>query len=163
MSITTKTGDEGMTSLIGGQRVKKCDDRVEAYGSLDELSAFVGVLYDFLPDAEDDIKASLSRIQKNLFSIEAFLACAEEGRIPHLSYTEVSLLEARIQQIEASLPPLRSFVIPGGCLVASFCHVCRTVCRRSERAAVRMGASGVELQYLNRLSDYFFLLARKLS
>lgn len=152
-----------MTSLIGGQRVKKCDERVEAYGSLDELSAFIGVLYDLIPEAEVALKPDLLRIQKNLFSVEAVFACAEEGRIPHLSSIEVSLLETQIQQIEVLLPPLRSFVIPGGRLVASICHVCRTVCRRSERAAVRMGARGIELQYLNRLSDYFFVLARKLS
>ena len=163
MSISTKKGDEGMTSLIGGQRVKKCEDRVEAYGTVDELSAFVGVLHDLLPDSEERVKALLMEIQKHLLIIEAVFACPEEGVIPGLKLEAVELIESYEKELEAALPPFKTFVIPGGNLASSYSHVCRTICRRAERQAVKICAKGVELQYLNRLSDYFFLLARKLS
>ena len=162
MSITTKKGDKGETSLIGGQRVLKCDDRVEAYGSVDELSAFIGVLYDSLP-AEDKTKDFLMQIQRNLFTIEAVFACPGEPTFPRLSERALTELETEIKAIENELPPLREWVIPGGNMPASHCHVCRSVCRRAERQAVRIGADGVDLAYLNRLSDYFFELARRLS
>lgn len=163
MSISTKKGDEGMTSLIGGQRVKKCDDRVEAYGTLDELSAFIGVLYDVLPHYEEGTKALLMEIQNHLLTIEAVFACPERGRFPGLKSDTVELIEANEKELEVTLPPFKAFVIPGGNLASSYCHVCRTICRRAERQAVKIGAKGVELQYLNRLSDFFFLLARKLA
>lgn len=159
MSISTKKGDEGMTSLIGGQRVKKCDDRVEAYGTIDELSAFIGVLHDSLL-AGDQTKEFLMQIQRNLFTIEAVLASPGDPTFPHLSEDALTQLEKGIMAIENGLPPLREWVIPGGNVTASYCHVCRTVCRRAERHAVKIGADGVELAYLNRLSDYFFVLAR---
>lgn len=162
MSISTKKGDEGMTSLIGGQRVKKCDDRVEAYGTIDELSAFIGVLHDVLPEDEDEVKTILMEIQKQLLSVEAVLACPIEGRFPGLKPDVVELVERKVKALEDSLPPFRSFILPGGNVASSYSHVCRTICRRAERQAVKIGAKGVELQYLNRLSDYFFLLARKL-
>ena len=161
MSITTKRGDGGMTSLIGGKRVLKSDDRVEAYGTVDELSAFIGVLHDVLEDEET--KAFLMEVQKELLTVEAVLACEEEGKVMRLDPSAVLSVADKIGAFESELPPFRSFVLPGGNLAASYSHVCRTVCRRAERAAVRMGAKGVELRYLNRLSDYFFLLARKLS
>lgn len=161
MSITTKRGDGGMTSLIGGKRVLKSDVRVEAYGTVDELSAFIGVLYDVLGDEET--KAFLMDVQKSLLTVEAVLACEEEGRVMHLDPSAVLSVTDKIDALESELPPFRSFVLPGGNLAASYSHVCRTVCRRAERAAVRMGENGVEQQYLNRLSDFFFLLARKLS
>lgn len=163
MSITTKRGDMGETSLIGGKRVLKCDDRVEAYGTVDELSAFIGVLHDTILEPEDNTKAFLMEIQKNLLTIEAVFACPEEGKIPHLAPSAVIAVADKIGTLENELPPFRSFIMPGGNLAASYSHVCRTISRRAERQAVRMGAKGVELQYLNRLSDYFFLLARKLS
>ena len=162
MSVTTKKGDKGETSLIGGQRVLKCDDRVEAYGSVDELSAFIGVLYDSLP-AEDKTRDFLMQIQRNLFTIEAVFACPGEPTFPRLSERALTELETEIKAIERELPPLREWVIPGGNMPASHCHVCRTICRRAERQAVKIGADGVELAYLNRLSDYFFELARRLS
>lgn len=161
MSITTKRGDGGMTSLIGGKRVLKSDDRVEAYGTVDELSAFIGVLHDVLEDEET--KAFLMEVQKKLLTVEAVLACEEEGIVKPLDPSAVLSVADRIGALESELPPFRSFVLPGGNLAASYIHVCRTVCRRAERAAVRIGTKGVELQFLNRLSDYFFLLARKLS
>ena len=162
MSVTTKTGDKGETSLIGGTRVLKCDDRVEAYGSVDELSAFIGVLYDSLPE-EDKTRPFLMQIQRDLLTIEAFFACPGEPPFPRLAENSLAELEKETSSIENDLPPLRGWVIPGGNIVASNTHVCRTVCRRAERYAVRIGAQGIELQYLNRLSDYFFVLARKLS
>lgn len=163
MSISTKKGDEGITSLIGGQRVKKCDDRVEAYGTVDELSAFIGVLHDVLPDSEEGTKALLIEMQEHLLTVEAVLACPEEGQFPGLKREAVELIESREKELEATLPPFKAFVIPGGDLASSYSHVCRTICRRAERQIVKIGARGVELQYLNRLSDFFFLLARKLS
>lgn len=163
MSITTKRGDEGMTSLIGGQRVLKCDDRVEAYGTVDELSAFIGVLHDSIQDPEDNTKTFLMVIQKNLQTVEAILACPEEGKIPHLDPSAIIAVADSITALENELPPFRSFIMPGGNIAASYSHVCRTICRRAERRAVKIGVMGVELQYLNRLSDFFFLLARKLS
>lgn len=162
MSISTKKGDEGMTSLIGGQRVKKCDYRVEAYGTVDELSAFIGVLHDALPDSEEETKALLMEIQKHLLTVEAVLACPTEGQCPGLNPGAVEMIDNQVKGLEDTLPPFRSFILPGGNLASSYSHVCRTICRRAERQAVKIGAKGVELQYLNRLSDYFFLLARKL-
>lgn len=152
-----------MTSLLGGERVPKCDDRVEAYGTVDELSAFMGVLHDVLPESESATKAFLMEVQRNLLTVESVLSCPEEGRIPHLDASALTSLEERTGALEKELPPFRTFILPGGCLAASHCHVCRTVCRRAERAVVKTGFKGIELQYLNRLSDYFFLLARSLS
>ena len=162
MAVYTKKGDRGDTSLIGGERVRKCDARVEAYGTLDELSAFVGVLHDQCAD-NAELQAKLMHIQRNLFTVEAVLACSESHTVEGLKKEEVKGLELAIDAIEKLLPPLRSWVIPGGDLAASYCHVCRTICRRAERRAVEIGATGTELQYLNRLSDYFFVLARKLA
>lgn len=150
-----------MTSLIGGKRVLKSDDRVDAYGTVDELSAFIGVLHDLLED--DETKAFLMGVQKTLLTVEAVFACEEEGKVMRLDPSAVLSVADKIGALEGELPPFRAFVLPGGNLAASYSHVCRTVCRRAERAAVRMGAKGVELQFLNRLSDYLFLLARKLS
>ena len=152
-----------MTSLIGGQRVLKCDDRVEAYGTLDELSAFIGVLYDTLSDEDAETRLFLMEIQKFLMTVEAVEACTEDGMVFHLDESALLYVDERSLALEKELPPFRSFVIPGGNLSASYCHVCRTVCRRAERAAVKIGIDGVELCFLNRLSDYFFLLSRKLS
>ena len=163
MSITTKTGDEGWTSLIGGQRVLKCDDRVEAYGTVDELSAFIGVLYDTLPESTAETKELLMEVQKHLLTVEAVLACPGEKQFPGLKQEAVEMIEETVKAMETSLPPFRSFVLAGGNLASSYSHVCRTVCRRAERQAVKIGAKGIELQYLNRLSDYFFILARALA
>ena len=152
-----------MTSLLGGKRVRKCDDRVEAYGTIDELAAFVGVLHDILPEAEADTKTLLMEIQKHFLTIEAVLACETEGLPPRLREEALELIEDKAKILESELPPFKSFVLAGGNLYASYSHVCRTICRRAERMAVKIGTKGVELQYLNRLSDYFFLLARKLT
>lgn len=158
MSIYTKTGDKGETSLIGGDRVKKCDDRVEAYGTLDELSAFIGVLYDQCAGVEN-LQNTLIHIQRNLFTIEAVLACSEKRSVVGLREEEIIVLENQINELESKLSLPYKWVIPGGNIASSYCHVCRTVCRRAERKIVKIGVYSLELAYINRLSDYFFVLA----
>ena len=163
----TKTGDEGKTSLIGGLRVAKFDDRVEAYGTVDELSAFVGVLYD-QEGVSVDMKTVLNNIQNKLFTIESHFALDENSEVkkmmPVLTVEDVAFLEHEIDVMNEQLPELKSFVIPGGNLKASYAHVCRTICRRAERQGWRLAAEHpidtLNLKYLNRLSDYFFVLAR---
>ena len=163
----TRTGDDGTTSLIGGLRVAKYDDRVEAYGMVDELSAFIGVLYD-QEGVGDATKAVLDVVQNKLFAIESHFALDANSEvkkmIPVLVADDVAYLEHEMDMMNARLPELRSFVIPGGNLKASYAHVCRTVCRRVERQgwrlAVQYPIDTLDLKYLNRLSDYFFVLAR---
>lgn len=163
----TRTGDEGKTSLIGGLRVAKYDDRVEAYGTVDELSAFIGVLYDQEGVSEVQ-KTVMDAVQNKLFTIESHFALDENSEvkkmIPVLSADDVAFLEHEIDVMNAILPELKSFVIPGGNLKASHAHVCRTVCRRAERQGWRLASQHpvdpLDLKYLNRLSDYFFVLSR---
>lgn len=171
MKVYTKTGDKGMTSLIGGERVFKCDERVEAYGSVDELSAFVALLTDRLrPDAAlASHVEELNRILSRLMTVEALLATGEGGRdkMAPLAPECVAWLEACIDTMQAALPPIDKFTIPGGHEAVSLCHVCRTVCRRAERAALRADqrydVDATALVWLNRLSDYFYLLGRTLT
>lgn len=171
MKVYTKTGDKGMTSLIGGERVFKCDERVEAYGSVDELSAFVALLTDRLrPDAElAPLVEELNRILSRLMTVEALLAAGEGGRdkVAPLAPECVAWLEGRIDAMQAALPPIDKFTIPGGHEAVSLCHVCRTVCRRAERTALRADQRYVvdasALVWLNRLSDYFYVLGRTLT
>lgn len=171
MKVYTKMGDKGMTSLIGGERVFKTDERVEAYGSVDELAAFTALLADNMRadvaltvDVDD-----LNRILSRLMSVEALLAVGESGsdKVAPLAPETISWLEERIDALQESLKPIDKFTIPGGNAVVSMCHVCRTVCRRAERAALRADAKyGVDptvLVWLNRLSDYFYLLGRSLT
>ena len=163
----TRTGDEGKTSLIGGLRVPKYDNRVEAYGTVDELSAFVGVLYDQAGVTEAQ-KTVLDTIQNKLFTVESHFALDENSEvkkmIPVLTAEDVAFVEHEIDVMNEQLPELKSFVIPGGNLKASYAHVCRTVCRRAERQGWRLTSQHpvdlLDLKYLNRLSDYFFVLAR---
>lgn len=163
----TKTGDKGTTSLIGGKRVPKFDDRVEAYGTVDELSAVMGVLHD-LEGVPEPIQAALGVIQNKLFTLESHFALDKASEvskmIPALEDEDVAFLERHIDAMNEELPELRAFVIPGGNLKASVSHVCRTVCRRAERQGWRLASheevDEVDLRYLNRLSDYFFVLAR---
>ena len=171
MKVYAKTGDKGMTSLIGGERVFKCDERDEAYGSVDELSAFVALLTDRLrPDAAlASHVEELNRILSRLMTVEALLATGEGGRdkMAPLAPECVAWLEACIDTMQAALPPIDKFTIPGGHEAVSLCHVCRTVCRRAERAALRAdqryGVDATALVWLNRLSDYFYLLGRTLT
>ena len=163
----TKTGDRGETSLIGGKRVPKYDDRVESYGTVDELSAVIGVLND-LEGVSGEIREVLGVIQNKLFTLESHFALDKESEvskmIPQLEEEDVAFLERHIDKMNEELPELKAFVIPGGNLKASVSHVCRTVCRRAERQGWRLAAQhpvdSLDLKYLNRLSDYFFVLAR---
>lgn len=171
MKIYTKRGDAGMTSLIGGERVFKTDERVEAYGSVDELSAFTAMLADLL--REDAAAAvwveELNQILSQMMTVEALLAVGEEGadRVAPLDPAAVAWLEARIDAMQAEVEPIRYFTIPGGHKAISACHICRTVCRRAERAALRADHRwGIDVQaktWLNRLSDYFYQLGRRLT
>lgn len=170
MKIYTKTGDKGTTSLVGGQRTAKDDPRVEAYGTVDELSAFTAYLRDSLDPAEPDLEEfrdDLRQVLSTLMSVEAVLAGAGCGKDFTVAPAHTSFLEERIDHIDALLKPVMMFTIPGGHPTVSLCHVCRTVCRRAERTAVR-AAHDFEFDpnavvYLNRLSDYFYSLGRRLS
>jgi len=166
VKIYTKTGDLGETSLLNGTRVSKAHDRVEAYGTLDELNAYIGWIRDM--ETDPGHREILLRIQNNLFAAEARIA-ADPGKpvkdLPHLPEEEIMLLEQEIDAMTSSLPPLKHFILPGGHPQVSRIHIARTVCRRAERCLVRLGKSSevppVVVRYLNRLSDFFFVLARK--
>lgn len=170
MKIYTKSGDKGMTSLIGGERVAKCDERVEAYGSVDELTAFIALLTDQLrgEEALAGVVDELHHILSRLMGVEALLAIGEGGKekVAPLPEEAICWLEERIDAMQEMLPPLDKFTIPGGHPALSLAHACRTVCRRAERAALRANqkcaVDGTALAYLNRLSDYFYLLGRRL-
>lgn len=169
--IYTRTGDKGTTSLVGGVRVSKTHIRLEAYGTIDELSAHLGMLITMMDDEEN--RTLLQYIQHKLFSVGAYLATDQsqtELRIEsRISEETVRKLEVAIDKIDASLPKLTEFVLPGGSKEASVCHVCRTVCRRAERRILALETEegcviDVEVkQFVNRLSDYLFILSRKLN
>ncbi len=158
MKIYTKKGDAGTTSLIGGERVSKDDLRVEAYGTVDELSAFTALLREELTP-EEDLRSDLLRILRALMSVGGSLAGG--ATMPEV---EIAWLEGRIDELSEVLPPLTRFTAPGGHRAVALAHVCRTVCRRAERCAVRAQASDANATaYLNRLSDYFYVLGRTLN
>jgi cob(I)alamin adenosyltransferase len=166
--IYTKGGDKGETSLLGGTRVPKYHERIEAYGTLDELNSFIGLLCDHVDDAET--KGTLIKIQNNVFVAESHLAAdksEDRDRLPLLTDDDILFLENEIDRMNVYLPELISFILPGGHPVVSFCHVARTVCRRAERLTIKLGekypVDNIIVRYLNRLSDYFFVLARKFS
>lgn len=167
MKIYTKTGDLGETALFGGRRVLKSHLRVDAYGTVDELNAYVGWLRDSVE--ETSLREMLAQIQHRLFTVGAHLAADPDKKLPtpDLLPQDIQFLEDAMDRMDAGLPPLRNFILPGGHPTVSVCHVCRTVCRRAERLVVALHAStaveAVVLQYLNRLSDYFFVLARHLA
>lgn len=172
MKIYTKTGDKGTTSLAGGTRVGKDDLRVEAYGCVDELSAFLGYLRDHFDSEEtalDEYNDDIRIILNTLMSVEALLAScgSEEYKLSDITENEIRYLENRIDYISSQLVPVTRFTIPGGHPLVSLTHICRTVCRRSERAAVKASrehpVSENVISYLNRLSDYLYQLGRKLS
>lgn len=167
LKIYTKTGDAGLTSLIGGTKVLKSNLRIESYGTIDELNSYIGWVRDLLSDEQN--KAILSEIQDRLFTIGSSLACDPEKepsmKIPDLLDTDLALLENEIDRMNESLPPMRSFILPGGHPTISALHICRCVCRRAERCCVfllenQLFIEPLVIKYLNRLSDYLFVLAR---
>ncbi len=168
MKVYTKTGDKGTTALIGGERVSKSDIRVEAYGTVDELSAFIGLLSDKIKAKEEVAKYTqeLYRINSMLMNLEAHLAAGEniDFKLPEISEESIQLLEQSIDEMQAALPQLTNFTIPGGDEIVSLCHVCRTICRRAERRSIEVAnefkINERVLRYLNRLSDYLYLLGR---
>lgn len=166
MKIYTRKGDDGFTALLGGRRVSKADERVAAYGTVDELNSHLGLAISRISD--EQVIAELQTVQGHLFALGALLADARDGKakaVVSFGLSEVTWLESAIDRMDQALPPLRSFVLPGGLAGAAELHVARTVCRRAERhvAALRLSETQVgevALQYLNRLSDYLFTLAR---
>ncbi|WP_199121222.1 cob(I)yrinic acid a,c-diamide adenosyltransferase [Pedobacter sp. ASV28] len=168
MKIYTKTGDKGQTSLIGGTRVPKNHIRIESYGTVDELNSYVGLIG--CQEIDKYHQAVLKEIQDRLFTIGASLAADPEKskmKIPDLLDADITLLEMEIDKMNEVLPPLKHFILPGGNNVVSYCHLARCVCRRAERLTVALAESSfVDSKvtvYLNRLSDYLFILGRKLS
>ncbi|MCT4616294.1 MAG: cob(I)yrinic acid a,c-diamide adenosyltransferase [Marinifilaceae bacterium] len=166
--VYTKTGDKGKTSLIGGTRVDKFDLRLHSYGTVDELNSHVGLIYSELEDKE--LKKELLFIQNKLFVVGSVLATDTEKSDMHkkmfVKAEDIELLEKAIDKMDEELPELDSFILPGGSRVGSFCHIARTVCRRAERNALELSQSveidPILLKFLNRLSDYLFVLSRKL-
>jgi cob(I)alamin adenosyltransferase len=165
--IYTKTGDKGGTSLIGGVRVPKSHIRIDSYGTVDELNSFVGMVNDMA--AAETIGVWLREIQDRLFTVGAVLATNPDKevkmKLPDLHDADVTWLEEKIDLMNEQLPEMRSFILPGGNLASSTCHVARCVCRRAERICVAMHEEGefvppIVIQYLNRLSDFLFVLAR---
>ena len=169
MKIYTKKGDLGTTQLIGGTRVAKDHERIDAYGTMDELNSFVGLLRD--QEIEDAHKKILLEIQDRLFTIGSSLASDPEKsrmKIPALKEEDIELLEKEMDKMDGRLPEMKSFILPGGHPTVSYCHLARCVCRRGERLVVHLstcepGVDPLVIKYLNRLSDYFFVLARQLS
>lgn len=169
--IYTKKGDEGNTGLLGGHRVEKDNQRLEAYGTVDELNSWIGMIRSFPLDGE--VNDVLIRIQHRLFSLASCLALDRENakypipEIPQITEDNVRCLEKEIDRMNAQLPELENFIMPGGLPQVAACHVARTVCRRTERRVIAlkriMNINPIIIKYLNRLSDYLFVLARFLS
>ncbi|MDB5226920.1 MAG: cob(I)yrinic acid a,c-diamide adenosyltransferase [Bacteroidota bacterium] len=166
MKIYTKTGDKGTTALYGGKRLSKGELRIEAYGTVDELNSFLGLVAANLQEKEySDL---FTDIQSRLFDIGTHLA-AEPGKknliLPEIAEEKITILEQYIDKMNEALPELKFFILPGGNNASAFCHVARTVCRRAERCVVRLSETEtiepIIIQYLNRLSDFLFVLARK--
>ncbi len=168
MKIYTKTGDQGETSLVYGTRVLKDDLRINSYGTVDELNSYIGLLRD--QPINESRKDLLKEIQDRLFTVGATLATEpnkDRKKIPDLYEDDIVLLEQEMDKMDAELPQLRHFVLPGGHQSVSFCHLARTVCRRAERLCVTLSREDevdtLVIKYLNRLSDYLFVLSRKMA
>ncbi|MEL4307799.1 cob(I)yrinic acid a,c-diamide adenosyltransferase [Joostella sp. CR20] len=175
MKIYTKTGDKGTTALYGGTRVPKHHIRIEAYGTVDELNSWLGLIRD--QEIDESYKTALIEIQDRLFTLGAILATPPEKEflkngkkrldIPTISSEDIQFLESEIDKMDAVLPQMTHFVLPGGHTTVSYCHIARTICRRAERKATYLyeneSFDELVLHYLNRLSDYLFVLARKLT
>ncbi|RZK70866.1 MAG: cob(I)yrinic acid a,c-diamide adenosyltransferase [Pedobacter sp.] len=168
MKIYTKTGDEGLTSLIGGTRVPKFDLRIDCYGTVDELNSYIGLI--MCQQINQHYQQILKEIQDRLFTIGSYLASDPERsrmKIPDLLDDDVTLLEREMDEMNIGLPELKHFILPGGNTVVSYCHIARCVCRRAERLVFQLASTTAVDEkmtvYLNRLSDYLFVLARKLN
>ena len=168
MKIYTKSGDQGKTSLLGGKRVSKANVRIHAYGTVDELNSYLGLLRDI--DSDLARKDFLKHIQDSLFSIGAILAADPDSNkmtVPSIDLDDVQSLENKIDKMEESLPKMKNFVLPGGHSFVSYCHISRCVCRRAERWIIQLNEDQLVdehvIIYINRLSDYLFVLARKIS
>ena len=168
MKIYTKTGDKGQTSLIGGTRVSKNHIRIESYGTIDELNSYIGLVRD--QEVDEHTRGLLIEIQDRLFTIGSSLASDPEKskmKIPDLKEEDIFLLEKEMDTMNEALPEIRSFVLPGGHTAVSFCHIARCVCRRAERNTIHLSETSfvaeLVVKYLNRLSDYLFVLSRKLT
>jgi cob(I)alamin adenosyltransferase len=168
MKIYTKKGDQGTTGLIGGTRILKSSMRIESYGTVDELNSYIGLVRD--QTIKEELKIQLIEIQDRLFTIGSSLASDPEKstmKIPDLNDEDVAALEKWMDEMNDTLPEMRSFILPGGHTTVSFCHIARCVCRRAERIIVDLSqhefVAALVLTYLNRLSDYLFMLSRKIS
>jgi len=167
MKIYTKTGDKGTTSLIGGTKVSKSHIRIESYGTIDELNSFIGLCADCINDVHSN--SSLKEIQDRLFTIGSSLACDPDKepmlKLPDLKESDITFLEQEMDKMNEALPAMKNFILPGGDIAVSNLHVARCVCRRAERICVLMQDNKMFIdekvvQYINRLSDYLFVLAR---
>lgn len=166
-NLYTGGGDQGTTSLVGGKRVSKADPRIESYGTVDELNSFIGLLITQVQDPQD--KEFLSFVQHALFTIGSYLAtdrkCTELKIESKVTPESIARVEQEIDRLDENLPKMRAFILPGGSVPASLAHVCRTVCRRAERRIYALAGENVVeklvLTFINRLSDYFFVLSRK--
>jgi cob(I)alamin adenosyltransferase len=165
--IYTKTGDQGKTSLIGGTKVFKSNIRIDSYGTIDELNSFIGLVSDQV--ADDAVRAILKETQDRLFTIGSSLACDPEKeplmKLPDLKEDDITLLEHEMDKMNEVLPVMKNFILPGGHVAVSTAHIARCVCRRAERQCVQLMETGnfidpLVLKYINRLSDYLFVLAR---
>ncbi len=167
MKIYTRTGDTGETSLFGGQRLPKSHLRIEAYGTVDELNSYIGLIRDNTTD--EAVRSTLKSIQHTLFTIGSHLATenSQSPYVPEITDNHITVLETAMDEMDESLPALKNFILPGGHTVVSYCHIARCVCRRAERRVVALGLDNevpaILIRYLNRLSDYFFVLARKIA
>lgn len=169
MKIYTKTGDKGQTALIGGRRVSKADLRIDAYGTIDELNSWIGLVRD--QSVNSSRKELLKEIQDRLFTIGAELATDPDKTLkramPAIIPDDILLLEQAMDSMDVALPELRAFILPGGHQSVSFCHLARTVCRRAERLIIKLNevvaVDDLVIPYVNRLSDYLFVLSRKMA
>lgn len=169
MKVYTKTGDQGETSLIGGKRVSKNDLKIDSYGTVDELNSWIGLVRDHEEIPKPQFE-QLIEIQDRLFTIGSLLATQPDGtkmKLPLIYEGDIEFLEKAIDGMNEKLPPMRHFVLPGGKKILSHCHIARCVCRRAERLAVGLREESdqykMAMKYLNRLSDYLFVLSRKIA
>ncbi len=168
MKVYTKTGDQGETSLLGGSRVSKAELQIESYGTIDELNSYIGLVRDQI--WKQPLLKELTEIQDRLFTIGSHLANDRKKnkiKLPEIQEKDVQRLEIEIDKMDNQLPPMKAFILPGGNTIVSFTHIARCVCRRAERQVVRLNENWeippIIIKYLNRLSDYLFILGRKLS